>query len=155
VFVALNEANGSVDPKQLWVKPQQPGKAYFWSGGRVRGHLVATATGNPYGAATRDVVYVWPIGFLVAVVIGVLAGAVATMVFRKRPKTVMGAIGVFAGALVTGSLLAIVGSVLGVKVLSFDPAAGGGLAFTGVLALMGAWLGAEVFKMVGGRAAGP
>jgi hypothetical protein len=148
VYVALTQANGSVAPANLWVKPQQPGQAVFWSGGPSRGQLFARAIGKPYADARHDVVYVWPIGFVVAVSIGALFGAIATMVYRKKsPKE---ARGVVAGAFVSGTVIAVAGSILGLKVASFDPVAGGGLALTFLLAAIGAWMGVAAFDLFGG-----
>ena len=104
---------------------------------------------GPYEVTRRDVVYVWPMGFLMATLLGALAGGTATLVFRKRSWTRRGAILLFIGALVTGTLAAIAGAVLGVKIGTFDPAAGGGLALVFVLSLLGAWVGPRLLRVFG------
>jgi len=149
VLVALTKAGGSVAPTNLWITPSRPGSARFWSGGGRGGQIIATAMSRPYAVTTRDIVYVWPVGFIVAIVLGALAGGTATLVFRSRVSSRRGAILLFGGALVTGTLAAIAGAVLGVKVGTFEPAAGGGLALVFVLSLVGAWLGPRLFRLFG------
>jgi hypothetical protein len=149
VYVALTQTNGSVAPPNLWLKPKVPGRAVFWSGVSARGQLRAVSPNGSYADGRRDVVYVWPIGFLGAMLTGVLAASVSIMVFRGR--SIKEAPTVVAGALVAGAIFAVAGSILNVKVLElFDPLAGGGLAATFVLAAAGAWLGVRAFDLITG-----
>ena len=148
VDVSLIASHGNVSPEHVWVHPGRPAHVIFRSGGLHQGMLSAIAAGSGYGRAQVKAVYSWPTGFLLATLLGVLAGGTAIMAFRKLrwdPATVFQ---VFGGGLVSGLVAAIGGSLLGVKIVDFEPGAGSGLVAVFFLSVVGAILGEKLFDII-------
>ncbi len=82
IDVSLTADNGSVSPEHVWVSPVRPGHVIFRSGGLRDGTLSAAAVG--FSPSSSKVAYAWPIGFFIASLAGVIAGAIAVVAFRKR-----------------------------------------------------------------------
>lgn len=146
VMVTLLPSHGSVAPEHMWVRSGRPGYAVFRSGGVREGTLTVTAPGTGYAAARAVVAYAFPTGFAIAALLGVLAAGIAKMALKGLSWDRRTIFSVFVGGLVTGVVVAILVSVLGVTIFDFfDPGGGWGLAGVFVLAVAGAWAGSPIF----------
>jgi hypothetical protein len=153
IDVALTARNGSVSPEHVWVSPVRPGHVIFRSSGLGSGMLSAAAVG--FAPSNSSIPYAWPIGFVLAALVGVVAGTLAVIMFRKESKDALPKVQVFVGGLVTGFVAAIAGSLLGVKIIDFEPGAGNGLIAVFLFSFIGAWAGPKLLSIiVPGAAAG-
>jgi hypothetical protein len=128
-LVTIGSRLGSVEPAAVTLDAGGTATTIIRSG--LVGTTVIEASAPPFSPASQPIVFEWPIAFMIAAIIGGLAGA------YLRHRTLKGALGT---GVLTGVLAAALYAV-GVNVLPIQPTARTGEVLVFVVAAVGAYVG--------------
>jgi len=148
--VRLSADRGSLDSLVISLNQQGIGRSYIRSVGL--GEARIRAASPSFQGASTSVVFLFPIGYILAALVGGLIGSAIRECYAPRNRKSRGAD--FAPALAVGLLVGVLVAVawaVGVNVLAVSPAARAGEAAVFVMAALGALAGHKVLPVGAAR----